>query len=45
MGGASAQPGPKITPQLEMFNIEHAVTSGDVPFPDPTQVPTEASSP
>jgi anti-sigma factor RsiW len=45
MGGASAQPGPKITPQLEMFSIEHAVTSGDVPFPDPTQALTGASSP
>jgi anti-sigma factor RsiW len=45
MGGSSAQPGPKITPQLEMFSIEHAVTSGDVPFPGPTQPLTGASSP
>jgi anti-sigma factor RsiW len=45
MGGSSAQPGPKITPQLEMFSNEHAVTSGDVPFPDLTQVPKGATSP
>jgi anti-sigma factor RsiW len=46
MGGSSAAaPGPKITPQLEMFSVEHAVTSGDVPFPDPTQVPTGATRP
>lgn len=42
MGGGSAEPGPKITPQLEMqmFGLEHAINSGDVPFPDPTQAPT-----
>lgn len=40
MGGSPAQPGPKVTPQLEMFSVEHAITSGDVPFPDPTLAPT-----
>jgi anti-sigma factor RsiW len=40
IGGATAEPGPKITPQLEQFSVEHAVMSGDVPFPDPTQAPT-----
>ena len=46
-GGASGEPGPKITPQLEMFGIEHALTFGDVPFPDPTQtqVPVGATRP
>lgn len=37
MGGGSPQPGPNITPQLQMFSIEHAINSGDVPLPDPTQ--------
>jgi anti-sigma factor RsiW len=41
MGGSSADPGPKITPQLGVFSVEHAITSGDVPFPDPAQAPTE----
>ncbi len=45
MGGATAEPGPKITPQLEMFSVEHALTFGDVPFPDPTQVPAGATKP
>jgi anti-sigma factor RsiW len=45
MGGSTADPGPKITPQLEMFGVEHALTSGDVPFPDPTPVPTGATRP
>ncbi len=40
MGGGTSAPGPQITPQLEMFILEHAMTSGDVPFPDPTQAPT-----
>ena len=40
MGGGTAEPGPKVTPQLEMFSVEHAINSGDVPFPDPAQVPT-----
>jgi anti-sigma factor RsiW len=40
MGGGTAEPGPKITPQLEMFSVEHAINSGDVPFPDPAQATT-----
>jgi len=42
-GGGAAEPAPRITPQLEMFSIEHAINSGDVPFPDPTQAPAQAS--
>ena len=36
MGGGST--GPKITPQLEVFDAQHAVTSGDVPFADPAEL-------
>jgi hypothetical protein len=36
MGGGSGTPGPRITPQVEVFDVEHAITSGDVPFADPT---------
>jgi anti-sigma factor RsiW len=43
--GGSASPGPKITPQLEMFSVEHAMISGDVPFPDPTQPTGGVTSP
>ena len=42
-GGGAAEPAPRITPQLEMFSIEHAINSGDVPFPDPTKAPAQAS--
>lgn len=46
-GGSTASPGPKVTvtPQLEMFSLEHAIVSGDVPFPDPSQSGTDATSP
>jgi anti-sigma factor RsiW len=38
MGGSSGGAGPQITPQLEVFDIQHAITSGDVPFVDPADV-------
>lgn len=40
MGGGSSEPGPQITPQLEMFSLEHAIQSGDIPFPEPTPAVT-----
>jgi anti-sigma factor RsiW len=47
MGGGST--GPKITPQLEVFDAQHAVTSGDVPYADPVElfarVPAVAARP
>jgi hypothetical protein len=41
MGGGGAAPAPQITPQLEMFSVEHAIVSGTVP--DPGQTPAGAS--
>jgi anti-sigma factor RsiW len=43
--GGSASPGPKITPQLEMFSVEHAMISGDVPVPEPTEPTGGVTSP
>ena len=40
-GGGGAAPAPKVTPQLEMFSVEHAIVSGTVP--DPEQTPAGAS--
>ncbi|MGH3279335.1 MAG: anti-sigma factor family protein [Trebonia sp.] len=40
MGGGSSSPAPRITPQLEVFDVQHAIVSGDVPFADPTDLPT-----
>lgn len=41
-GGGDAAPGPRITPPVEMYSIEHAITTGEVPFPGPG---LEASQP
>jgi anti-sigma factor RsiW len=47
--GAGNSTGPTITPQLEVFDAQHAVTSGDVPFADPAElsarVPAVAARP
>jgi anti-sigma factor RsiW len=32
LGGTDADPGPKITPQVELYSEEHAITTGEVPF-------------
>ena len=44
MGGGSSSGGnePQITPQLEVFDMQHAITSGDVPFADPSSTPRQA---
>jgi len=34
-GGPDAAPGPRITPPVEMYSVEHAITTGEVPFPGP----------
>ncbi len=34
-GGGDAAPGPRITPQVEMYSVEHAITTGEVPVPGP----------
>jgi anti-sigma factor RsiW len=48
MGGGGPS-GPRITPQLEVFDLQHAITSGDIPFPEPaivsTRVPVGAATP
>jgi anti-sigma factor RsiW len=43
-GGGEAAPGPRITPPVEMYSVEHAITTGQVPFDPPATTPT-ASSP
>jgi anti-sigma factor RsiW len=48
MGGGGSPSGPRITPQLEVFDLQHAITSGDLPYTDPAisaRVPVGASAP
>ena len=35
-GAAQAAPGPRITPPVEMYSVEHAITTGEVPFTGPS---------
>jgi anti-sigma factor RsiW len=49
MGGGSGSTEPQITPQLEVFDVQHAIFSGDVPYAEPadvsTRVPVVAATP
>jgi anti-sigma factor RsiW len=42
-GGGDAAPGPRITPPVEMYSVEHAITTGEVPFPGPTAQPVSSA--
>jgi anti-sigma factor RsiW len=35
-GGGDAAPGPRITPQVELYGIEHAITTGGLPNISPS---------
>jgi hypothetical protein len=35
-GGGQTAPGPKITPQVQMYSVEHAITTGEVPITGPS---------
>jgi anti-sigma factor RsiW len=32
MGGSEQAPGPRITPPVEMYSVQHAITTGEIPF-------------
>jgi anti-sigma factor RsiW len=44
-GGPDTAPGPRITPPVEMYSIEHAITTGQVPYPGPTAQPDSDAPP
>ncbi|MGH3257942.1 MAG: anti-sigma factor family protein [Streptosporangiaceae bacterium] len=35
-GGGQAAPGPKITPPVELYSVQHAIITGEVPFSGPS---------
>lgn len=43
-GGGAAVPGPRITPPVEMYSVEHAITTGEVPFTGPSGRPSAGAS-
>jgi anti-sigma factor RsiW len=43
-GGGEATPGPRITPPVEMYSVQHAITTGEVPFTGPSARASVADS-
>jgi anti-sigma factor RsiW len=43
-GSGDAAPGPRITPPVEMYSVEHAITTGEVPFTGPSGRPSAGAS-
>ena len=43
-GSGDAAPGPRITPPVEMYSVEHAITTGEVPFTGPSSRASVADS-
>jgi len=43
-GGGAAAPGPRITPPVEMYSVEHAITTGQIPFTGPSGRPSAGAS-
>ncbi len=44
VGGSPPAPGPRVTPPIEMYSAEHAITTGEVPVGGPAVVPVPALS-
>ena len=42
-GGSDSAPGPSITPPVEIYSVEHAITTGEVPFAPPSPPPSAAA--
>jgi anti-sigma factor RsiW len=38
-GSGESAPGPRITPPVEMYSVQHAITTGEVPFTGPSGRP------
>jgi anti-sigma factor RsiW len=43
-GGGQAAPGPRITPPVELYSVEHAIITGEVPFNGPSARPASLNS-
>jgi anti-sigma factor RsiW len=43
-GSGEASPGPRITPPVEIYSVEHAITTGEVPFTGPSGRPSAGAS-
>jgi anti-sigma factor RsiW len=43
-GGGTPAPGPRITPPVEMYSVEHAIITGEVPLTGPSGRPGRPAS-
>jgi hypothetical protein len=43
-GQGQAAPGPRITPPVQMYVVEHAITTGEIPFTGPSAKPSPGAS-
>jgi anti-sigma factor RsiW len=43
-GSGEAAPGPRITPPVQMYSVEHAIITGEVPFTGPSGRPSAGAS-
>jgi anti-sigma factor RsiW len=44
-GGGQQEPGPSVTPAVDMFMVQHAITTGEVPAEEPAASPSPARPP
>jgi hypothetical protein len=44
-GGGHAEPGPGVTPAIDMFMMQHELSTGDVPAGTPPASPSPSSTP
>ncbi len=44
LGGSPPVPGPRVTPPVEMYSVEHAMTTGEIPFSGPAAEPGPEST-
>jgi anti-sigma factor RsiW len=44
-GGGGAAPGPTITPPVQVYGVEHAITTGEVPFAGPSGQGVQPAAP
>ena len=42
VGGGPSAPGPRVTPPVEMYSVEHAITTGQIPVGGTAVVPVPA---
>jgi hypothetical protein len=40
MGGTDDDPGPRVTPPVQLYSVQHAITTGQVPLGGSSSAPS-----